>query len=59
MEAEVGKLVALLVALAVCGCVSDSEEKVRVIECGTIRFEEDVDGQLRDTVTVKNGNCSG
>jgi hypothetical protein len=53
------KLLLPLLAIFVVGCILDEEPKTRVIDCGTISFDEpDDNGEMRDTASVKDGACS-
>jgi hypothetical protein len=47
----------LVLAATLSGCILQSEPKTKVIQCGDIEFDR-MTGELRDTVTVKDGKCS-
>jgi hypothetical protein len=50
------KALILISAMLVVGCVLDSEKKPRVIDCGTLDFSDN-NGEMRDTLTFKDGKC--
>lgn len=53
------KLMIPFLAIFFAGCILDCEPKTRVIDCGTINFDEpDDNGEMRDTVSVSDGKCT-
>lgn len=46
----------LALALLLTGCLTEPEKRTRVIDCGTLDLTDN-NGEMRDTLEVKNGKC--